>query len=506
MSSQPIFNAGTERFVRDWRSAIVTVTVRDQRNREHDPILGVVPLKLSDILDTSSQVTRWYPLDGGIGFGRVRISLLFRSIETRLPPPQLGWDVGTFEFTSERIVAQGYSHNAAIKLRTGGSVGRIGRSVASSIREGGSGHYWDLLHKDHKGDVKLPVRYRYRSPVIFEFHRANHRSADAYALVWLQNFIDNEDTPVDVPIWTTKNSARLTQNFITEDYLKSVGPIEGLEDLQEVGRLQFHGRFKAGMDETHEQFISDNNTRETYETWEACLAEGVRGKIVEKQVPEVVQQLHDESLVEARDALKHADEREKRKWLTKTGTDWSGAFGHDPKAYVNTASGQKKREPGAEEPLHDPYNPSSDEDDDDDSDSDLGIVDASNMSPAARARGGSNTHNNHSHNSNSKANNNNSHNIPPFDPEHAHGQRNVDATQDNASINKSTIADSNVEDGDINRQNKRTEERRHRGLMQWKPARNAKFAKDEAKIGIRKLKNKLVGGLNGRQPDVETET
>jgi Ca2+-dependent lipid-binding protein len=66
VSSTPIFNAGTERFIRDWRSAIITVTVRDQRNREHDPILGVVPLKLSDILETSSQVTRWYPLDGGI--------------------------------------------------------------------------------------------------------------------------------------------------------------------------------------------------------------------------------------------------------------------------------------------------------------------------------------------------------------------------------------------------------------------------------------------------------
>lgn len=66
VSSKPIFNAGTERFVRDWRSAIVTVSVRDSRHREHDPILGVVPLRLSDILQTSSQVTRWYPLDGGI--------------------------------------------------------------------------------------------------------------------------------------------------------------------------------------------------------------------------------------------------------------------------------------------------------------------------------------------------------------------------------------------------------------------------------------------------------
>lgn len=47
VTSQPIFNAGTERFIRDWRSAIITITVRDQRHREHDPILGVVPLKLS---------------------------------------------------------------------------------------------------------------------------------------------------------------------------------------------------------------------------------------------------------------------------------------------------------------------------------------------------------------------------------------------------------------------------------------------------------------------------
>lgn len=52
--------------MRDWKSGIVTITVRDQRYRQHDPILGVVPLRLTDILQTSSQVTRWYPLDGGI--------------------------------------------------------------------------------------------------------------------------------------------------------------------------------------------------------------------------------------------------------------------------------------------------------------------------------------------------------------------------------------------------------------------------------------------------------
>jgi Ca2+-dependent lipid-binding protein len=33
VSSKPIFNAGTERFIRDWRNAMVTVSVRDQRQR-----------------------------------------------------------------------------------------------------------------------------------------------------------------------------------------------------------------------------------------------------------------------------------------------------------------------------------------------------------------------------------------------------------------------------------------------------------------------------------------
>merc|ERR1711939_269155 len=41
-SSNPIFNAQTERFVRDWRNAIFTITCRNSLNREHDPILGCI--------------------------------------------------------------------------------------------------------------------------------------------------------------------------------------------------------------------------------------------------------------------------------------------------------------------------------------------------------------------------------------------------------------------------------------------------------------------------------
>ena len=478
VSSKPIFNAGTEKFVRDWRSTIITVTCRDSRNREHDPILGVVPLRVSDILTTSSQVTRWYPLDGGIGFGRCRISLVFRSVESRLPPNMLGWDVGTFEFLSDRILATGWDHGTKLKLRTGGSVGKVPRTSCHKNDEK-DGVYWDVSPSS-KHQIRLPVKHRYRSPIVFEFHVANKRGAAAYATIWLQHLVDNEETPIDIPIWTTKNGSRLTQNYVTERNI-SAKEVPGLEDLKEVGRLQFRGRFKAGTDEAHRHFIVDNNTRETFETWEACNAEGVRDRVVEAEVPDSVQQMHEASLTEGRDVLKSASPEEKKKWLSSTGEDWSGAFGDDPRAYTNKKH-EKIAEPGKDRPPHDPVNPSSDEDNDvdaDSSDSDLGITDASSIKKTPTSPNGSTNGYRQS-----------------MDTSRTRG-----STMTSDSGSPVTKRDAKWEEKASNR----TETRKQRGLSQWKPVRNLRFARDEGKIGLSKLKDKMTGGLEGRQPDVETE-
>ena len=308
------------------------------------------------------------------------------------------------------------------------------------------------------------MKYRYRSPIVFEFVSAAKRSPDAWAVLWLQTLVDNEDTPIDLPIWWTANSMRLTQNYITEENCHNE---VALEDLKEVGRLKFIGRFKAGMDESHAQFIADNDSRETYEMWEACLSEGVRSRTVDNELSNAHKLLHEQSLTEGRDLLMNADEEEKAKWLSKDGLDWSGAFGHDPRAYMD-GKGRKKREPGREPPIHDPYHPSSDEDhesdihsqqDQDGSSADLGIQDATNKDSVSE----------------------------------------MNDQDDNA-----WGGSSNDRAGETTKQTKHAQERKHRGLMQWKPARNTKFAKDEGKIGLRKLKNKLVGGLDGRKPGVET--
>jgi hypothetical protein len=453
VSSKPIFNAGTERFMRDWRSGIVTVTVRDQRMRQHDPILGVVPLKLSDILQTSSQVTRWYPLDGGIGFGRVRISLLFRSVETKLPINQLGWDVGTFEFRSPKIIATGYLSSAKLKMRTGGSTGRIGRAHCHKLAEG-DGVFWDLAKKDGKNNVRLPVKYRYRSPIVFEFRKSGSRSVDAYSVIWLHHLEDNREEAINIPIWKTDKGMRLTQNYITEENFNSIPDIK----IEEVGRLQFRCCFKAGTDEDHARFVVDNDSRETQETWEACHAEGVRTTHVSKEMPPAVQQLHDQSLTQGRDVLSQADEEDKKKWLSKDGTDWSGAFGEDPSKYVDY-KGARTMEGEAEgyggRPSSGPgrsgtTDRSSDAytyDDDDSDDSDLGLQDATTTS----------------------------------------------RDQEGAEVDGEVQTKADVKDL----------HRKQRGLMQWKPMRNLQFAKDETKFAVKKTIGKWK--LEGREPGVESE-
>jgi Ca2+-dependent lipid-binding protein len=163
VNSKPVFNACTQRVMEDWRSGIVTIIVRDRRMRQHDLILGFVPLKLSGILQTSSQVTRWYPLDGGIGFGQIRLFILFRSIKTRLQSQQLGWDAGTFEFTSDKFMAKGYNMNSKhqLKLRTRSSSGKISRAHCKKTDEG-DGIFWDVPKKDGKNKLQAssPISIR----------------------------------------------------------------------------------------------------------------------------------------------------------------------------------------------------------------------------------------------------------------------------------------------------------------------------------------------------------
>lgn len=485
VSSKPIFEAGTERFIRDWRSAIITVTVRDSRNRQHDPIIGVVPLKLSDILLTSSQSTRWYPLDGGIGFGRIRISLLFRSTELKLPPPQLGFgEIGTFEFLSDTIKAVNYDGSARsrLKFRTGGSSAVVKGEKCTKGEDGSL--LWDITEKttqksadgaatETTSRVRLPVRYRYRSPVFIEIHPHGKRHADTYASIWLQDLVDLEEKDFDVPIWRCDNGLRLSQNYITEANYRDVPDLA----IEVVGRLRFRGRFKPGTDRDHLKFVSDNDSRETIESWEACFAEGVRADHVPAPVvPPAIQRLHDASLTQGRDVLAQASEKDKEKWLAKDGTDWSGAFGKDPVEMMRggngAGNGSDTEEAGDDD----------EEDDEDDDHStgssstshpDLGISDA-NTDPQP-TNGGPGSNGTHSMDNGNGNGNGTRSSVDDLGPRGSVDTSSLAATSTMSSGGKSGGSGSGSGSGSKNpikkykayKERSRDLHRQHRGLMQW---------------------------------------
>ncbi|CAN8103374.1 unnamed protein product [Discula destructiva] len=486
VSSKPIFEAGTERFIRDWRSSIITVTVRDARNRQHDPIIGVVPLKLSDVLLNSSQSTRWYPLDGGIGFGRVRISLLFRSVELKLPPSQLSFgEVGTFEFLSDTVQAAGFdgAHRAKLKIRTGGSSAVVKSDRCTKSEDGGLA--WDVTEQTStKNDdgtvsteiskrVRLPVRYRYRSPLFFEIHPAGKRHTDTFASIWLQDLVDLEEKDFDIPIWRCDNGMRLSQNYITEANFHDVPDLR----IEEIGRLRFRGRFKPGTDRDHLKFVSDNESRETIETWEACYAEGVRKEHVDGQVPPSIQKLHDASLTQGRDVLAQADEGDKQKWLARDGTDWTGAFGKDP-ADMLGANGNVN---GEEQDDDD-----NDDDDASSSDVDLGIADADTE-----------------HSLDSPSSSRGQRPVTPRESVDSGAQGSPMSPTSTKSAGSSKSSKNPMKKYREYKERSRDLHRQHRGLMQWKPMRNVQFAKNEALFGVRRISK--MGSLSGRKPDVETE-
>ncbi|KAK7679647.1 hypothetical protein QCA50_017359 [Cerrena zonata] len=162
-TSMPYFEAGTERFVRDWRETVVRVQVRDARVRESDPVLGVVTVKLSELFKNSSQVTRLFSLQEGVGYGRANISFLFRQVKTDLPPTLLGWDTGTAEIlgpiTIEPVsIFAGALNSKKIVISTTDDSFKVPASAASEQEDGKV--VWDVPSRKYAYRCIIDMRVR----------------------------------------------------------------------------------------------------------------------------------------------------------------------------------------------------------------------------------------------------------------------------------------------------------------------------------------------------------
>ena len=270
ITNQPTFNSSHETYIRDWRMATLSLSVWDTRKKTDDCLVGVVALKLSDIFHESSSVVKFYDLKGGAGTGRIRVSMIFRSIGMTLEKSLLGYEIGSFAISSP-IVCTGTGINTRkLTLRTAGSQ----RSIKGGEKSE-AGCTWKL---DEKQSL-LPVHYRYMSPLVLEFAgitdavpgplgKTLSKTKKHFAILWLYKLNDNEEQTFTLPIYKTDNPDRLTQNVVSEP--------DDTMALEQVGEVKFKGRFSAGLDESHEEFLSKGNHDHwsAYQSWVAAKKSG----------------------------------------------------------------------------------------------------------------------------------------------------------------------------------------------------------------------------------------
>ncbi|KAK9776985.1 hypothetical protein SCAR479_06386 [Seiridium cardinale] len=244
-NSKPFFNAGTERFIRDWRTSEVLISVRDSREREDDPLIGVVYLPLAHIFRQKSQIMDNYPLVGGIGYGRARISMVWRSVEMKLPRHLQGWDYGTLEIRGAIKAKSGLSEDIQknrLKVRT-----NLGRTKFLS-----DGSIWKPKgRKSEDEGAFLAVRKRYASPLVVEFRHSvlGPDKTVAFAVLWLQELVDEEDEVRTLKVWKGgKDNLQKAETCCGYTGLE--------ENEQPLGEIEIPLKFWRGLSGFHKSYAA----------------------------------------------------------------------------------------------------------------------------------------------------------------------------------------------------------------------------------------------------------
>ncbi|KAG5722012.1 Meiotically up-regulated gene 190 protein [Termitomyces sp. T112] len=226
-SNNPFYNSSIEKFIRDWRSTFIMISVHDARIHEAHPLLGVVVLPLQTLFTDrgTSHLSESFPLVGGTGYGRMQLSLTFRSVQLQLHPHLLGWETGTLEIEPHVRASLDLSPDLAccqLVFRT-----RNGREKMDAHTDGG----WRPYGKAH--NVRVAVTRRYASCLVIEFQKQKHKAmmgimsdrTPAFAVLWLKDVSDNEDVEVSLVVRKNVHGALARAEANCTDVGDTVGEI-----------------------------------------------------------------------------------------------------------------------------------------------------------------------------------------------------------------------------------------------------------------------------------------
>ncbi|CAG8661455.1 2456_t:CDS:2, partial [Scutellospora calospora] len=205
-NTAPYWNASTEQFVKDWRTAIVRIVVKDQKDLEYDPVIGIATIPLKGLLEhKGKQGAKWYPLRHGVGCGKVRLSFVFKTIAINLSPEEKGYDVGTLlvdSIVAEDLDPKLASNHMSLTLSLCGS----SEDERFTIISHGNPPRWLVTSNCAEDSSKLQfgVLRRHRTRLIITLKQRGIFGIThtvGTATLWLRNIRDCKDIEVKLPIY-----------------------------------------------------------------------------------------------------------------------------------------------------------------------------------------------------------------------------------------------------------------------------------------------------------------
>ncbi|KAM0787324.1 hypothetical protein ACM66B_007097 [Microbotryomycetes sp. NB124-2] len=200
LTATPYFNASSESIVRDWRAARLDFAVMDYHDRHHDTLIGFVSVHLGDILSHKSQVTKWAPIVGGAGHGRLRFSILFKPLDIQLPKPLLEWNIGCLEIVSARAHGLSQDVTARLHVKAEGRVSCVTNSDLAMPEKPNSSSL-ELNWVPDK-PLRIPVLSR-TAPVVFHIESVRtiqRNDIVAYGALWFGSYSSSQTQTIDVTL------------------------------------------------------------------------------------------------------------------------------------------------------------------------------------------------------------------------------------------------------------------------------------------------------------------
>ncbi|CAK9786018.1 hypothetical protein CC85DRAFT_285706 [Cutaneotrichosporon oleaginosum] len=315
VNPQPYFNALSERFIRDWRQARIKFVVKDERDREHDPIIGVVSLRVRDVLADRAQITRWFPILGGLGFGKLRISLLFKPIDIKLPRGVSSYEACTFDIASlqttdlsealgkmptlvieseyDQAVFQPPDEEGYVEDDEGDGGSRPRSStITSTNTKRLSDRPYTMPHADGATvewelpqPVRLAVQYRHSCSMVLSFvtrRVLKKKRVHAVGVLPLANVPDDELTRRTVPIFATASVRDAVRaNVAFTEYVSMGMPALAAtttlggssvlpENVRVIGFVKIEFVLHPGVSRAHRKLCKrDLKFKAVYDAWEA---------------------------------------------------------------------------------------------------------------------------------------------------------------------------------------------------------------------------------------------